>query len=446
MTKKLLVSLLVVLMAVSMVFAQGAKEEAGGKTDLHVLYYIDMSEPNSANEIAMVWDKFAAENPDINVIREDLFNEPYHQKVEAYVASGQMPDVLYMWPGGRSTSVQTTHAVADLTPFLEKDGLLDDYAPAALAPQTAGYLAELPNGITSSHMMFVNTKVLRDNGLEMPKTMDDLIAMVPVLKAKGIEVIGMDNMDTWVMQSCLFSLIVGRMGGADWYTKLAAGEWDFEDAWFVDSLKVVDELYSTGVINRNTLNSSYGSGRANLALGKCAFFVDGDWACGAFQTDITTGKALLSREQQANDIELIVFPEIEGEVVHNTTSGVVGTGFGMSASITDPKVQDAAWRLIKFLQSEYVQEYRLTTGASFPSNLNVDVAKVIEENNLEPLVGKRAAFYQAYGTTPVIDGVLHSDVYNVINVGLQEIGLGAKAPEKVAAEVQQAWETWKASN
>lgn len=446
--KKISIVALALLMVASMAFAQGAKDAAAsGQTELTVLYYIDMSAPNSADEIEMVWDKFSAENPDIKVVREDLFNEPFHQKTEAYVASGNLPDVVYMWPGGRSTSLQTTHSVKDLMPFLEKDGLVNSYAPAALAPQAAGYLAELPNGITSSHMMFANTKVLKDNGLEMPKTMDGLIAMVPVLKAKGIEVVGMDNMDSWVMQSCLFSLVVGRMGGADWYDRLAAGEINFNDPWFVNSLAVIDQLYRTGVINPNTLNSAYGNGRGDFAAGKAAFFIDGDWACANFQTDASTGKALIPPAAQESDIELIVFPAISGEVVHNTTSGVVGTGFGMSANIPAGSArEEAAWRLIKFLQGEYVQTYRLTTGASFPSNLNVDVDKVIKDNNLEPLVGKRAVFYTKYGTTPVIDGVLHSDVFNVINVGLQEIGLGTKTPAAVAAEVQKAWVAFTKAN
>jgi raffinose/stachyose/melibiose transport system substrate-binding protein len=447
--KKISIVALALLMVASLSFAQGAKDQAAasGQTELTVLYYIDMSAPNSADEIEKVWDRFSAENPDIKVIREDLFNEPFHQKTEAYVASGNLPDVVYMWPGGRSTSLQTTHSVKDLMPFLEKDGLVGSYAPAALAPQAAGYLAELPNGITSSHMMFANTRVLKENGLSMPKTMNDLIAMVPVLKSKGIEVIGMDNMDSWVMQSCLFSLVVGRMGGADWYERLDAGQINFADPWFVDSLKVIDTLYKEGVINRNTLNSAYGNGRGNFAAGKAAFFIDGDWACANFQTDSSTGKALISPEAQASDIELVVFPEIPGEVIHNTTSGVVGTGFGMSASIPAGSAkEEAAWRLIKYLQGTYVQTYRLTVGSSFPSNLNVDVEKVIKDNNLEPLVGKRAAFYQQYGTTPVIDGVLHSDVFNVINTGLQEIGLGSKTPAQVAADVQKAWVAFKAGN
>jgi len=88
--KKISVLALALLMVVTSVFAQGTREDASasGKVELTVLNYIDMSEPNSANEIKMVWDKFEEENPDIKLVREDLFNEPFHQKTEAYVASG----------------------------------------------------------------------------------------------------------------------------------------------------------------------------------------------------------------------------------------------------------------------------------------------------------------------------------------------------------------------
>ena len=96
--RKVLTVCLVLAMGMAMVFANGAAENSG-TTTIRVMNYIDMSEPNSMNEISMVWDKFAELHPEITVVREDLFNEPFHQKVEAYVASGNLPDVIYMWPG-----------------------------------------------------------------------------------------------------------------------------------------------------------------------------------------------------------------------------------------------------------------------------------------------------------------------------------------------------------
>ena len=444
--KKILVIMLIALAVCSLVFAEGAKEagsqQKGEKVTLTVLNYIDMSEPNSANEIAMIWDVFALQHPEIQIIREDLFNEPFHQKVEAYAAQGQLPDVLYAWPSGRSSTLHTEHLLYDLEPLLKRDGIYDDYAPLCVAPQLAGYLAELPNGNTATSMMFVNEKVLRDNGLEIPKTYDDLKAMVPVLNAKGIEVISMDCQDGWVMQSCLFSLITGRFGGADWAEKVKAGEWDFEDDWFKKALTVVDNLYKDGIINRNTLSISYGSGRADFAAGKSAFYIDGDWACASFQMDITTGDSLFSREQQANDVSLMNFPALDGEIVHESNSSVVGTGWAISADI-DPAKLEAAWTLVKFLESEYVQTYRLKTGAAFPSLLSVDVPEVVESFNLEPLVEKRAQWYNDIQVaTPVIDGVLDPAVYEVINQVLAEIGLGKTTVDKAAAEVNAAWHAY----
>lgn len=439
--KKLLTVVLVIALATTTLFAQGQSEANSGKTTIRVLNYIDMSEPNSANEIERIWNKFSEEHPDIQVIREDLFNEPYHQKIEAYAAQGNLPDVMYAWPSGRSSTLHTEGLLKDLTPFLEKDGLIDDYSAVAIAPQLGGYLGELPNGITATSMMFVNTKVLRENGLEMPKTYEDLVAMVPVLNAKGIEVVTMDCMDGWVMQSCLFSLLCGRFGGADWADRLAAGEIDFEDDWFVNALTALDNLYKDGVINRNTLSISYGSGRGDFANGKSAFYIDGDWACGSFQTDVTTGQALFSPAAQETDVELINFPELKGEVVHNSNSSVVGTGWAMSADIpAGSKEEAAAWELIKFLEGEYAQTWRLTTGAAFPSLTTIDVAKVCEENNLEPLVAKRADWYNRIEVaTPVIDGVLDPAVYEVINTVLAEIGLGTTTVEKAASTVNAAW-------
>lgn len=439
--KKLLTVVLVIALATTTLFAQGQSEANSGKTTIRVLNYIDMSEPNSANEIERIWNKFSEEHPDIQVIREDLFNEPYHQKIEAYAAQGNLPDVMYAWPSGRSSTLHTEGLLKDLTPFLEKDGLIDDYSAVAIAPQLGGYLGELPNGITATSMMFVNTKVLRENGLEMPKTYEDLVAMVPVLNAKGIEVITMDCMDGWVMQSCLFSLLCGRFGGVDWADRLAAGEIDFEDDWFVNALTALDNLYKDGVINRNTLSISYGSGRGDFANGKSAFYIDGDWACGSFQTDVTTGQALFSPAAQETDVELINFPELKGEVVHNSNSSVVGTGWAMSADIpAGSKEEAAAWELIKFLEGEYAQTWRLTTGAAFPSLTTIDVAKVCEENNLEPLVAKRADWYNRIEVaTPVIDGVLDPAVYEVINTVLAEIGLGTTTVEKAASTVNAAW-------
>lgn len=438
--KKVLAVMLVAILACTLVFANGQVES--DKVQIKVLNYINNSEPNAAQEYEVVWDRFSELHPEIEVIREDLFNEPFHQKVEAYAAQGNLPDVIYAWPSGRSGTLHTEGLLYDLSELLKRDGLENAYSAVCTAPQMGGYLGELPNGLTATSLMYVNKEVLDKYGLSIPKTYDDLKNCAKVLASKGVECIAMDCVDGWVMQSCLFSLLCGRFGGADWYDRLAAGEIKFTDDWFVKALTVVDNLYKDGIINRNTLSRSYQSSAGDFANGKAAFYIDGDWSTSVFQKNADTGEALINETRQANSFEMINFPAIDGEIVHESNSAVVGTGWAISkATGEDAAKLEAAWTLVKFLEGEEIQTWRLSTGAAFPSLVTIDVDAKCKELNLEPFVAKRSAWYNNIQVaTPVIDGVLTADVYEVINTVLAEIGLGKTTVANGVKTVQAAWE------
>ena len=129
--RKVTAFLCAALLLTGFVFAGGGKDKTSsdGRIVLKVLDYQDSTAPNSFDDNAIVWEAFEKANPDIILQREVLFNEPFHQKSAAYAASGNMPDVFYMWPGGRSTAIHTAKLAKDLKPLLEKDGLLNKYSP-----------------------------------------------------------------------------------------------------------------------------------------------------------------------------------------------------------------------------------------------------------------------------------------------------------------------------
>jgi raffinose/stachyose/melibiose transport system substrate-binding protein len=439
---------LVSLAAVSAGFARGSRDTApagGGGVELRVLNYLDMTGANTANEIEVVWDAFERANPDIRIIREDLFNDPYHNKMEAYAAANQVPDLIYAWPSGRSTTLHTQRLLKDLGPFVRRDGLAAVMAPGALDPnaQGAGYLGMLPRAMTSSHAFYINNEVLRDAGLTPAKTYAELKAQVPILKAKGYDTVLMANQDTWVMQSCLFSVIAGRFCGEGWEQRILSGQAKFTDSDFVQALTFIKTLYDDGVISQATITTDYGSVIGQFATNRGAYLIDGDWRIGAFLTDQSTGQALISPERQVN-FQISVFPDIEGAKINKSTSGVLGTGFGMSAAIPAGSArEEAAWRLLKWLSGKEVQSWMLQTGGiTTPARTDIDVSNF----NLEPLQKAGSALATQYNiTTVVIDAAFHSDVHTPINDGLQEIGIGSRTPVQVAQNVQRAYDAWKAS-
>jgi raffinose/stachyose/melibiose transport system substrate-binding protein len=436
--------LMVLLIAAGSVFAGGNKQSSG-KIELRVLNYYDMTAAAAADEIPIVWEAFEKANPDIKIIREDLFNDPFHNKTEAYAAAGQLPDVMYAWPSGRSTTLHTRKLLKDLGPLVRKDNLASVFTASALDPssQASGYLGILPRAITTTSAFYIDMEVLNACGLQPAKTYAELKAQVPVLKAKGYDTVLMANVDTWVMQSCLFSLVAGRFCGEGWEQKILSGQAKFTDPDFVNALNFIKTLYDDGVISKNTLTTGYGDVVGLFASNRGAYYLDGDWRVAAFVTDKSTGQALISPDKQKN-IQITVFPEIPGAKFNKSDSVVLGTGWGMSAAIpSGSEKEDAAWRLIKWLSGREVQSWLLETGGiATPTRSDINVGSL----KLEPMqvaVGNLAKEYDK--STVVIDGAFDGAVHVPINDGLQAIGMGTQTPQQVAQTVQRALEAWKAA-
>lgn len=435
------------VMAMFLLVAGMAVSSADEVVELRVLNYRDMTSPNALQETSVVWEAFQAAHPNIKIVLQDEFNEPFHQATEAFAAAGTLPDVLYVWPSGRSTTLHTKKLLKDLAPLVERDGLAQYYLPLTMdgAQQAGGYLAMIPNGVTATNAFYVNMEVLKDCGLEPAKSYSELVAQVPVLKAKGYECVLMPNQDTWVMQSCLFSLIAGRFCGEGWEQKILNGEAKFTDPDFVAALNFVKKIYEDKVIDPATLATGYGEGPGLFATNTAAYYIDGDWRAGAFITDVTTGQALITPERQAN-FKITVFPDIDvdGVKINKSNSAVLGTGYGISAALEDgsPKLE-AAWELVKWLSGREVLTYRLTTGGlPTPSRVDIDYSAL----TLEPLQVAIANLGAEYDkSTVVIDGAFEGPVYTPLNDGLQAIGMGTQTPEQVAQNTQDAFEAWKAS-
>ena len=419
------------------------KKQSSGKTELRVLNYYDMTAASAADEITVVWEAFEKANPDIKIIREDLFNDPFHNKVEAYAAAGQLPDVMYAWPSGRSTTLHTRKLLKDLGPLVQKDSLASQYTAAALDPsgQASSYLGILPRAITATSAFYINLDVLNACGLQHAKTYAELKAQVPVLKAKGYDTILMANVDTWVMQSCLFSLVAGRFCGEGWEQQILYGRAKFTDSSFVAALNFIKTMYDDGVISKTTLTTGYGDVVGQFASDKGAYYIDGDWRVGAFVTDKSTGQALIPPAKQKN-IRITVFPDIPGTKFNKSASVVLGTGWGMSASVPAGSAkEEAAWRLVKWLSGKEVQSWLLETGGiATPTRSDINVGGL----KLEPMqvaVGNLSKEYNK--STVVIDGAFDGAVHVPINDGLQAIGMGTQTPAQVAAATQAALEAWK---
>jgi len=443
-TNLLLLSLAVIL-AFTVIGCR--RQAADDRIELRVLHYFTMVNPNSLEENQVVWQAFERANPDIRLIREDEYEEPFHHAVEAYAAAGQLPDVLIAWPSGRSTTLHTQRLLKDLGPLIQRDGLAQYYTPVALDPsgQIAGYLGIIPRGMTATHAYFINMEVLNAVGLQPARTYSELVSQVPILRAAGYDTILMANESTWVMQSCLFSMVAGRFMGEGWEERILSGRARFTDPDFVAALDFIKRMYDDGVLSRSTIALDYGEGPGLFANNTAAYYIDGDWRVGDFLTDQSTGQALIPPARQ-NNIRMTVFPEIDLPGVHFNSSNtvVLAIGWAMNANIpSGSEKEEAAWKLIKWLSGVETQTFLLATGGlPVPSRTDINFGAL----TLEPMQVAVANLGNEYNiSTVVIDAAFEGPVYTPLNDGLQAIGMGTQTPQQVAQATQAALEAWRAS-
>jgi len=428
--------ILAVLM-ISAVLLTGCKDD---RVVIKVLYYLEASAPNAVADANLWFSTFEKNNPGVKIDRENLFDDAYHDKMRTYAAANDMPDVMYVWPSGRSDYLHDQKLLKDLTPFINRDGIKNLYISLTMDPsqQQAGYMAMIPQGITTTHAFFTNLEVLNAVGLQPAKNYAELVAQVPVLKAAGYQTILIPAQSTWVMQSCLFSMVAGRFCGPDWHERVNAKRAKFTDPDFVAALDFIRQLYADGVIDRSQVGVDYGEGPGMFASNMGAYYIDGDWRVGAFITDSDTGQALISPAKQ-NNIKIGVFPDIPGTKINSSSSVILGVGYAMAASIPSGSDKEKyAWELVKWLTGKEVSELRTERGGTpTPSRTDLNFGAM----NLEPMqkaIGNLGGEFQT--ATAVIDGVFPSSVYEVINDGLISLALAQKTAAAVATEVQRAFD------
>jgi len=97
--------------------------------------------------------------------------------------------------------------------------------------------------------------------------------------------------------------------------------------------------------------------------------------------------------------------------------------------------------LVKWLVGKEVSTNRTENGGTpTPSRNDLDFASM----DLQPLSIAVGNIGREFDTaTVVIDAVFHSDVFEPINNGLIQLALGTRTAAQVAADTQNAFDTWK---
>ncbi len=415
--KRLTITIILLVFFTGFVFARGQKDD--GKVKLSVLNYGDVTTPEGQAWLE-IRDSFLEENPGISILDESLYDESYHQKLQALLASGNIPDIVYAWPSGDRTKVMLEAEIAiDQRTFIDDKMFL---ANAMTGFGSKGELWTVPIGVGAHHIMYVNTELLSKLGLTMPKTYEELVKQVKIINDAGYTTVAMANSDTWVMGTCLFSTFLGRYGGPDWLSNLFTGKTEFTDEVGVSALEMVSALYKDKILPKESVATDYATALSLFVNNEAVYMIDGGWRAGGFEPDFSS------------KVAWIPFPAIPGEKYSNTINGGVTPGYSITKPVTeDPEKLAAAEKLLKFITGEYANKVRAEITGTLPSykvSGNIEYKAGAEEQGIY--------LTDASLVTLTMDNIITGDPITITNTGLQELGLGLKTPAQLAQEIEAA--------
>lgn len=257
-----------------------ASASAGGKTEIT----LSMQNPDVKTADPATWaivQAFEAENPDVTVTVSGEAVSEHLQKLSIAAQSDTLPDVFWVYKANAEQMMQA-NKLLDLKPVLDELGITATLPPSTVENFTAdGKIYGVPYQELLTGL-WVNKKILADNGLQTPTTFDELVNVAKTLHAKGITTISNGaNQSAFSVWS--FLVWLDRFGYEDKVAGLLDGSASYNNPDFERMYQHIADLRDAGAFATNVSTQTYQQAVSQFTNGKAAMLDAGVWASSAIQ-------------------------------------------------------------------------------------------------------------------------------------------------------------------
>ncbi len=198
------------------------------------------------------------------------------QTLKTLAATGQLPDIYQASTDlintfRESNQIMVLNDVAQSTGFLDK--LYD--ANKDLAYAEDGNIYAFPFSGQEYVLWYYNKALFEENGLEVPKTYDDLKNCIDTFTAAGITPLALFGQEGW-NTAAAYDVIATRYaagGIKDLDTQSAS----ITDQGYVDAAKTMEELVAAGLYQKDATTTNYDQASEMFLSGNAAMFINGQW-------------------------------------------------------------------------------------------------------------------------------------------------------------------------
>lgn len=270
--------------------------------------------------------------------------------VSASFVRGNPPDIMLANYNYEVARFVERCALSDLAGTAAATGIREDLQP--LLDQYGsceGRVSALPYSVMAASVIY-NREIFAANGLEVPQTWSELLAVCDRLQEAGITPFYGTFKDDWTVGQGWYDYAVGgSLDVIDFFDRLAAEGADvgpdsstsFEKD-FAEPIDRMTEL-AAAYVNRDAPSRGYGDGNLAFAKGEAAMYLQGPWAFSEIA-------------KTSPDLELGTFPL---PMTDDPADLAVRVNVDLAAIIPEgSRHQEAAREFLEFLyQPEHIEAY-----------------------------------------------------------------------------------------
>lgn len=366
-----------------------------------------------ADPYTPIWQQvlkdFSTKYPDIKVIDEatSAAGDAFKTKVNADFASGNEPDVVYGFNGEIGRPICESGKVITWEDELKNDQTwAANFLPGPLeSGKFEKKLYCLPY-LGFFEGMWVNKDVFENNGLQVPKTYEDIVKAIPVLREKGITPIACSFAEEphYIIETFLLS-----MGGK------AGHDNPFDESW-APALNLIKDLYEKKAFTEDALTIKQASCAELFANKKAAMFVSGSWSGGQFKEKENTA--------------VIPLPLVPGGKANPTDIiGGAGTGWYLVKKLNEEK-NGAGMKFIKYMTSpEVIAKFVAVSGVNC-IKCDVKADSKMKQSGIDLINNANSV------SSPIGD-VMNQEAFTTIWKGLGYVVTSEKTAEELLQEAQK---------
>lgn len=286
---------------------------------------------SSQDDVTVVLDTSGVDSFSAGFVRgdpPDIALNNYNQETARFIQRCAMSDL--------SDTAAAQSVREDLTPFMDQFGVCE------------GRTSAIPYSVMGAAVIY-NKEIFAQNGLEVPTTWDELIAVCDTLEAAGITPFYGTFADNWTVGQGWYDYAVGGMlDTVSFFDDLAEEGVDVGPTSAVsfqkDQAEPVEKMLELSeYVNADAASRGYGDGNTAMAKGEAAMYLQGPWALGEIA-------------KAAPDLELGMFPL---PVTDDPDDLKVRINMDLAAWIPEASShQEAARAFLDYLyQPEIIQAY-----------------------------------------------------------------------------------------